>query len=52
MYGLETVELTNRHYKEEMGVAEMKMLKFSPGITKLDKINNMWHSACAKTITK
>lgn len=39
MYGLETVALTKRQVGE-LEVAEMKMLRFSVGVTKLDKIRN------------
>ncbi|XP_065645227.1 uncharacterized protein LOC136075719 [Hydra vulgaris] len=39
LYGLETVALTKRHVKE-MEVSEMKMLRFSFGVTKKDRIRN------------
>ena len=39
MYGLETVSLTKRH-GAEMEVAELKMLRFSLGVTRMDKITN------------
>ena len=39
MYGLETVALTNRQ-EAEMEVAELKMLRFSLGVTRMDKIRN------------
>ena len=39
MYGLETVALTKRQ-EAELEVAEMKMLRFSLGVTRLDKIKN------------
>ena len=39
LYGLETVALTKRQ-KAEMEVAELKMLRFSLGVTRVDKIRN------------
>ena len=39
LYGLETVALTKRQ-EAELEVAEMKMLRFSLGVTRLDKIEN------------
>ena len=39
LYGLETVALTNRQ-EAEMEVAELKMLRFSLGVTRMDKIRN------------
>ena len=39
MYGLETVAVTKRQ-ESELEVAEMKMLRFSLGVTRLDKIKN------------
>ncbi|XP_061651845.1 uncharacterized protein LOC133488234, partial [Phyllopteryx taeniolatus] len=39
MYGLETVAL-KRKQEAEMEVAEMKMLRFALGVTRLDKIRN------------
>ena len=39
MYGLETVAVTKKQV-EEMEVAEMKMLRFSIGVTRKDKIRN------------
>ena len=39
MYGLETVPLTKRQ-EAELEVAELKMLRFSLGVTRLDKIRN------------
>ena len=39
LYGLETVALTKRQ-EAEMEVAELKMLRFSLGVTRLDKIRN------------
>ena len=37
LYGLETAALTKR---QEMEVAELKMLRFSLGVTRMDKIRN------------
>ena len=37
LYGLETVALTKR---QEAEVAELKMLRFSLGLTRMDKIRN------------
>ena len=39
LYGLETVALTKRQ-EAEMEVAELKMLRFSLGVTIMDKIRN------------
>ena len=39
LYGLETVALTSRQVAE-LEVAEMKMLRFSLGVTRMDKIKN------------
>ena len=39
LYGLETVALTKRQ-EAEMEVAELKMLRFSLGVTRKDKIRN------------
>ena len=39
VYGLETVAVTKKQV-EEMEVAEMKMLKFTLGVTRKDKIRN------------
>ncbi|KAK3538494.1 hypothetical protein QTP86_006194 [Hemibagrus guttatus] len=39
LYGLETVSLRKRQ-KSELEVAELKMLKFSLGVTRLDRIRN------------
>ena len=39
LYGLETVALTKRQ-EAEMEVAELKMLRFSLGVTRMDKIGN------------
>ena len=39
LYGLETVAVTKKQV-EEMEVAEMKMLRFTMGVTRKDKIRN------------
>ena len=39
LYGLETVALTKRQ-EAEMEVAELKMLRFSLGVTRMDKTRN------------
>ena len=39
LYGLETVSLTKRQ-EAEMEMAELKMLRFSLGVTRMDKIRN------------
>ena len=39
LHGLETVALTKRQ-EAEMEVAELKMLRFSLGVTRMDKIRN------------
>ena len=39
LYGLETVEMT-KWQEAEMKVAELKMLRFSLGVTRMDKIRN------------
>ena len=39
LYGLETVALTKRQ-EAEIEVAELKMLRFSLGVTSMDKIRN------------
>ena len=39
VYGLETVALTKRQ-EAEMEVAELKMLRFSLGVTRMEKIRN------------
>ena len=39
VYGLETVAVTKKQV-EEMEVAEMKMLRFAMGVTRIDKIRN------------
>ncbi|XP_065645289.1 uncharacterized protein LOC136075780 [Hydra vulgaris] len=50
LYGLETVALTKRQVRE-MEMSEMKMLRFSFGVTKKDRIRNEFirgsaHVAC------
>ena len=42
LYGLETVALTKRQ-EADMEVAELKMLRFSLGVTRMDKIRNEWY---------
>ena len=39
LYGLETVALTKRQ-EAELEVAELKMLRFSLGVTRMDRIRN------------
>ena len=39
LYGLEAVDLTKRQ-EAELEVAEMKMLRFSLGVTRMDRIRN------------
>ena len=39
LYGLETVPLTKKQ-EAELSVAELKMLRFSLGVTRMDKIKN------------
>ena len=39
LYGLETVPLTKKQ-EAELAVAELKMLRFSLGVTRMDKIKN------------
>ena len=39
LHGLETVALTKRH-EAEMEVAELKRLRFSLGVARMDKIRN------------
>ena len=41
VYGLETVAVTKKQV-EEMEVAEMKMLKFTMGVTRKDKTRNKY----------
>ena len=41
MYGLETVALTKRQ-EAELEVAELRMLRFSLGVTRMDKIRNKY----------
>ena len=47
MYGLETVAVTNKHVKE-MKVAEMKMLRFTMGVTRKNKIRNEYIRSTVK----
>ncbi|KAK3506379.1 hypothetical protein QTP70_017251 [Hemibagrus guttatus] len=53
LYGLETVSLRKRQ-ESELEVAELKMLRFSLGVTRLDRIRNEYirvtaHVECALT---
>ena len=41
LYGLETVALTKRQ-EAEMEVADWKMLRFSIGVTRMDKVRNYY----------
>ena len=45
VYGLETVAVTKKQV-EEMEVAEMKMLRFTMGVTRKDKIRNEHQEYC------
>ena len=47
LYGLEPVALTRRQ-EAEMNVAELKMLRFSLGVTRLDKIRNAYIRGTAR----
>ena len=47
LYGLETVALTKR-LEKEMGVAELKLLRFSLGVTRMDKIRNEYTRGTAQ----
>lgn len=47
MYGLETVALSKRQ-EAELEVAEMKMLRFALGVTKMNRIGNVQISGTAK----
>ena len=47
VYGLETVAITKKQV-EEMEVAEMKMLRFSMGVTRKDKIRNEYIRSTVK----
>ena len=47
LYGLETVALTKRQ-EAEMEVAELKMLRFSLGVTRMDKIRTRVHQRDSK----
>ena len=44
LYGLETVALTKRQ-EAEMEVAELKMLRFSLGVTRIYKIRNEYSTS-------
>ena len=46
LYGLEAVTLTKRQ-EADMEVAEMKMLRVSLGVTRMDKIRNEYNSETA-----
>ena len=50
LYGLETVALTKRQ-EAEMEVAELKMLRFSLGVTRMDKIRNEYIRGTAQVGT-
>ena len=50
LYGLETVALTKRR-EAEMEVAELKMLRFSLGVTRIDKIRNEYIRGTAQVGT-
>ena len=45
LYGLETVAQTKR---QEMEVAELEMLRFSLGVTRMDKIRNEYIRGAAQ----
>ena len=47
LYGLETVALTKRQ-EAEMEVTELKMLRFSLGVTRMDKIRNEYVKGTAQ----
>ena len=47
VYGLETVAVTKKQVKE-MKVAEMKMLRFTMGVTRKDKIRNEYIRSTVK----
>ena len=47
LYGLETVALTKRQ-EAEMEVAELKMLRLSLGVTRMDKIRNEYTRGTAQ----
>ena len=47
VYGIETVAVTKKQV-EEMEVAEMKMLRFSMGVTRKDKIRNGYMRSTVK----
>ena len=47
LYGLDTVALTKRQ-EAEMEVAELKMLRFSLGVTRMDTIRNEYTTGTAQ----
>ena len=47
LYGLDTVALTKRQ-EAEMQVAELKMLRFSLGVTRMDTIRNEYTTGTAQ----
>ena len=49
LYGLETVALTKRK-EAEMEVAELKMLRFSLGVTRMIKIRNEYIRGKAQVV--
>ena len=49
LYGLETVALTKRQ-EAEMEVAELRMLRFSLGVTRMDKIRNEYIRGTAQVV--
>ena len=49
LYGLETVPLSKRH-ESELDVAELKMLRFSLGVTRLDRIMNEYIRGTAHVV--
>ena len=49
LYGLDTVALTKRQ-EAEMEVAELNMLRFSLGVTRMDKIRNEYIRGTAQVV--
>ena len=49
MYGLETVALTKKQEKE-LEVAELRMLRFALGVTRMDKIKNEYIRGSAQVV--
>ena len=47
VYGLETIAVTKKQV-EEMEIAEMKMLRFTMGVTRKDKIRNEYIRSTVK----